>query len=185
MTKMVDAGYKVQLSGSLTGKVGNVWAPEGERIELLEDQSINVKFAPDEGPYVPPPKMTVPITLHHIHIYVPEKSVAAAKAWYVKFFGALPGKRYKTEGSPYEAADLPGVNMNYAVAHGVLKPTKGRSLDHIGFEVQNLEAFSKKLEASAVKLDAPYKVLPTGLATAFLTDPWGTNIELTEGLNKL
>ncbi len=185
LAKLVDAGYKVQLSGSLTGKVGNVWAPEGERIELMEDQSINVKFAADEGPYVPPPKMTVPIMLHHIHLYVPESAVAQAKAWYVKSFGALPGKRYKTEEPPYEAADLPGANMNFTAAHTVSKPTKGRALDHIGFEIQNLQAFCRKLEASGVKLDAPYKMLPTGVASAFVTDPWGTSIELTEGLNKL
>ena len=186
MKMMADAGYRVQLSASATGKVGNVWAPEGERIELMEDQSINAKFTLDEGPYVPPPKMTVPITLHHIHIYTPAGAEAEGKAWYVKVFGALPGKRHKTEGAPpYEAADLPGVNMNFAAAHGPVKPTKGRALDHIGFEVQNLQAFCKKLEASGVKLDAPYKVLPNGLATAFITDPWGTSIELTEGLNKL
>jgi catechol 2,3-dioxygenase-like lactoylglutathione lyase family enzyme len=182
MVRMFDAGYRVQLSGSATGKVANVWAPEGERVEFMEDQSINVKFAPDEGPYVPPPKMTIPITLHHIHIYAPAKE---AKDWYVKVFGGLPGKRYKTEGAPYEAADLPGVNMNFSSAREVQKPTKGRALDHIGFEVKNLEAFTKKLEASGVKLDAPYKVLPNGLGNAYLTDPWGTNIELTEGLSKL
>jgi catechol 2,3-dioxygenase-like lactoylglutathione lyase family enzyme len=178
MEKTIDAGYKVQLSGSRTGKVGNVWAPEGERIELLEDQSINTKFAPDEGPYVAPPKMTVPITLHHIHIYAPQGAVAEAKAWYVKVFGMVPGKRYKTEGAPYEAADLPGVNMNFAPAHGPVVPTKGRALDHIGFEIQNLEA-------SGIKLDQGYKVLPVGLGNAYVTDPWGTRIELTEGLNKL
>jgi catechol 2,3-dioxygenase-like lactoylglutathione lyase family enzyme len=185
LAKMFDAGYRVQLSGSLTGKVGNVWAPEGERIEFMEDGSINVKFAPDQGPYVAPPKMTVPITLHHIHIYTPPSKVAEAKAWYVKFFGALPGKRYKTEDPPYEAADLPGVNMNFAEAHGAAVPTKGRALDHIGFEVANLDVFSRKLEASGVKLEAPYKVLPSGIANAYVTDPWGTRIELTEGLNKL
>jgi catechol 2,3-dioxygenase-like lactoylglutathione lyase family enzyme len=127
MKKMADLGYKVKLSASATGKVGNVWTSEGERIEMMEDQSINAKFAPDDGPYVPPPKMTVPITLHHIHIYAPAGEVTAAKDWYVKVFGA-----------PYEAADLPGVNMNYAAAHGPVLPTKGRALDHIGFEVRNL-----------------------------------------------
>src|SRR5262249_2334523 len=118
-------------------------------------------------------------------IYAPEGSVVEAKAWYVKFFGALPGKRHKTEDPPYEAADLPGVNMNYAAAHGALQPTKGRALDHIGFEIKNLEAFCRNLEAAGVKLDMPYKVLPNGLANAYVTDPWGTSIELTEGLNKL
>jgi catechol 2,3-dioxygenase-like lactoylglutathione lyase family enzyme len=185
MSKMLNAGYKVQLSGSLTGKVGNVWAPEGERIELLEDQSINTKFAPDQGAYIAPPKMTVPITLHHIHIYAPPGAVDEAKAWYVKAFGMVPGKRYKTEDPPYEASDLPGVNMNFAPAHGPTVPTKGRALDHIGFEVRGLEAFTKKLEASGIKLDAPYRVLPIGIANAYFTDPWGTRIELTEGLNKL
>jgi catechol 2,3-dioxygenase-like lactoylglutathione lyase family enzyme len=185
MNKMVDLGYKVQLSASLTGKVGNVWAPEGERIELLEDQSINVKFAADNTAYVAPPAMTVPINLHHIHIYAPANAVTQAKDWYVKVFGGVSGKRYKTEGAPYEAADVPGVNMNFAAAHGPAVPTKGRALDHIGFEVVNLQAFCKKLEAMGVKLDAPYKVLPNGLANAYVTDPWGTNIELTEGLNKL
>jgi len=58
-------------------------------------------------------------------------------------------------------------------------------LDHIGLEVRNLEAFCRKLEANGVKFDARYKKQPSGIATALLTDPWGTSIELTEGLNKL
>ena len=59
-------------------------------------------------------------------------------------------------------------------------------MDHIGFEVRNLEAFCAKLEAAGVKLDVPYrKVASLGIGLAFLTDPWGTYIELTEGLDKL
>jgi extradiol dioxygenase family protein len=59
-------------------------------------------------------------------------------------------------------------------------------LDHIGFEVQDLEAFTKKLEAAGVKFDVSYRKIPAlGLSLAFLTDPWGTYIELTEGLDKL
>ena len=38
--------------------------------------------------------------------------------------------------------------------------TKGRSLDHIGFEVKGLEAFCKKLEASGVTFDGPYRDVP-------------------------
>jgi catechol 2,3-dioxygenase-like lactoylglutathione lyase family enzyme len=58
-------------------------------------------------------------------------------------------------------------------------------LDHIGFEIRNLEAFCQRLETLGVKLDRPYTKGSTGVATAFLTDPWGTSIELTEGLNRL
>lgn len=184
LARMKAAGYKTELNNTGTGKVGNVFSPEGERIEFLEDMSVNVKFVRDIGPYVQPAKMTDPITLHHIHLYVPEADVGKAKAWYVKVFGGIPGKRYKTEDPPYEAADIPGVNMNFAESHGALAPTKGRMLDHIGFEVKNLEAFCKKLEANGIKLDSPYKKLPSGIANAFLTDPWGTYIELTEGLDR-
>lgn len=61
--------------------------------------------------------------------------------------------------------------------------TKGRVIDHIGFEVENLEAFCKQLEAKGIKLDVPYRKIPNlGIAVAFLTDPQGTYIELTEGL---
>ena len=46
-----------------------------------------------------------------------------------------------------------------------------------------LEAFTKKLEAQGIKLDRPYTKVPQlGIAIAFIKDPWGTNIEMTEGL---
>jgi hypothetical protein len=49
--------------------------------------------------------------------------------------------------------------------------------------VKQLEAFCKKLESSGQKLDRPYTKLPNSeTAIAFLTDPWGTYIELTENL---
>jgi len=139
-----------------------VIAPDEIRIEMTEDTSLEV-----------------PIANHHIHFYT--SSVDDTKAWYVKMFGAKPGKR-----GPFEAADLPGVNLTFSLAPGAVAPTKGRALDHIGFEVKDLEAFCKKLEAAGVKLDMPYRNIPAlSLSIAFLTDPWGTNIELTEGMNRL
>jgi catechol 2,3-dioxygenase-like lactoylglutathione lyase family enzyme len=63
-------------------------------------------------------------------------------------------------------------------------PIRGRSLDHIGFEVRNLEAFVRELEAKGVRMDRGYtEVAALGIAIAFLTDPWGTYVELTEGLS--
>ncbi len=138
-----------------------VIAPDEIRIEMTED-----------------PSLEVPIANHHIHFYT--SSVADTQAWYVKMFGAKPGKR-----GPFEAADLPGVNLTFSPATGVTTGTKGRALDHIGFEIKDLEASCKKLEAEGVKFDLPYKNIPAlGISIAFLTDPWGTYIELTEGLNR-
>ncbi len=115
--------------------------------------------------------------MHHIHWAAPD--VAAMKAWYVQMFGAKPGMR-----GAFEAGDLPGVNLTFGAAAGAtVVPTKGRALDHIGFEVRNLEQMVKDLEAKGVKFDRPYTKVPAlGIAIAFLTDPWGTYIELTEGL---
>ena len=57
-------------------------------------------------------------------------------------------------------------------------------MDHIGFEVKNLEAFTKKLEAQGIKLAVPYRQVPAlGIAIAFITDPWGTYIELNQRPN--
>jgi catechol 2,3-dioxygenase-like lactoylglutathione lyase family enzyme len=123
--------------------------------------------------------MTVPVANHHIHWYT--ASVNDTKAWYVKALGAKPGKRGK-----FEAADIPGANLTFAEAEKPSLPTKGRALDHIGFEIRDLEAFCKKLEANGVKFEMPFTKRPDlGLNLAFFVDPWGARVELTEGLNKL
>jgi catechol 2,3-dioxygenase-like lactoylglutathione lyase family enzyme len=133
--------------------------PDAVRVEILEDKTIDV-----------------PLKMHHIHFYV--AAPLEAQAWYAKTFGAVPGKR-----GQFDAADLPGVNLTFAKADTATVGTKGRSLDHIGFEVKGLEALTKKLEAAGLKLDRPYTRLPNSTtAIAFLTDPWGTYIELTENL---
>jgi predicted enzyme related to lactoylglutathione lyase len=78
---------------------------------------------------------------------------------------------------------LPGVALNFTPSPMPTVGTAGRAIDHIGFEIKNLEAFTKKLEAQGIKLDRPYTKVPQlGIAIAFITDPWGTNIEMTEGL---
>ena len=76
--------------------------------------------------------------------------------------------------------------MNFAPSQAAMAGTQGRALDHIGFEVKNLEAFTKRLESEGIKLDVSYRQVPkTNLFIAFITDPWGTSIELSEGLDQL
>ena len=48
-------------------------------------------------------------------------------------------------------ADLPGVNLTFSATPKPVAGTKGRILDHIGFEVKDLERFCKKLEARSYK----------------------------------
>jgi catechol 2,3-dioxygenase-like lactoylglutathione lyase family enzyme len=177
-------GLKVQRLDNFPG-VGFTNTPEGERIELFEDAALNLTFTQDSGsPDLVSARhnqpVGVPISFHHVHLYVPEGQVGEAKAWYTRTFGGVPGKR-----SNYEAVDLPGINVNISVAPRPTVPTKGRMLDHIGFEVVGLEAFCARLRATGVTFSVPYARSVDGLATATLLDPWGTTIELTEGFRGL
>jgi catechol 2,3-dioxygenase-like lactoylglutathione lyase family enzyme len=177
------SGMKVTYLKQYPG-VASVMSPEGERIELFDETSENLVFTLDPGVSSAAAerhhrKMSVPIVVHHIHLYVPAGAEVQAKEWYARLFGGANGKRWH-----YEATDLPGINLNFSSAEGTMAPTKGRMLDHIGFEVANLKVFCAKLEADGVKLDTPYTMHGDGIATAWLTDPWGTSIELTEGLRQ-
>jgi catechol 2,3-dioxygenase-like lactoylglutathione lyase family enzyme len=132
---------------------------DGLRIEILENK-----------------KQQYPIMHEHVHFYLPESAIAQSQAWYAKIFGAKPGVR-----NDAPVADLPGVQLRFAKADQPMITTKGRILDHIGFDVKDLPAFIKTLEANGIKLDRPYlKNEQTGESLAFITDPWGTYIELNQ-----
>jgi catechol 2,3-dioxygenase-like lactoylglutathione lyase family enzyme len=134
-------------------------APDDIRIEILEE-----------------PTISTPIAGHHIHFA--SQDVPAMQAWYAKTFGAVPGKR-----AQFDNDLLPGIDLSFSPIATAPAPTKGRALDHIGFEIKNLQAFLDKLQAAGNKIDRPYTKIPnSSTAIAFFTDPWGTYIELTEGL---
>jgi len=139
-----------------------VETPDGLRVEILEDK--NQKEA---------------IRHEHVHFRLPEAEIAKSQAWYGKIFGAKVGLRNNAP-----VADIPGVQLRFAKAEKPEVTTKGRVLDHIGFDIIDLQGFIKKLEANGIKLDRPYTKNPnTGAALAFITDPWGVYIELNERPN--
>jgi catechol 2,3-dioxygenase-like lactoylglutathione lyase family enzyme len=139
-------------------QIAYVMGPDDTKVELMQISSVG------------------PIRLHHIHWATQHGE--EMQAWYAEHLGVTRGTRV---GQP--AGDLPGVNLTFGPSPDAPVPTQGRTLDHIGFEVKNLEEFCRRLEASGIKLDTPYRQVPAlGIGLAFLTDPWGTRIELTEGL---
>jgi catechol 2,3-dioxygenase-like lactoylglutathione lyase family enzyme len=158
----VQGDIGVVTGGPVSG-IAYVMSPDDMKIELIE-----MKAQPE------------PIKSHHVHFTGPQKEM---NDWYMQTFGAAAG----TSANPaaFISATLPGLTMNFTPAQGAVA-TRGRVIDHIGFEVKNLEAFVKQLEARGMKLDVAYRSVPQiGLSIAFITDPWGTYIELTEGLDKL
>ena len=111
---------------------------------------------------------TAPIALHHIHFS--SHQADEMKAWYDDVFGA----------------SIPGVSLLFTQTPNLVAGTRGRVVDHIGFEIPKLEDFLKEVEAKGITVDVGYTPISgRPLAIAFITDPWETRIELTEGLPEI
>jgi len=170
-------GIKIDKIGTspLNGHhTGHFDSPDGVELEITEAGG---------APY-PPLPAGVTIMSNHIHFSVqepPKTNRQVMQDWYVKTFSAAP-RTLRGE----LVGGVPGMEfMRYGFPTDSLVPTKGRAVDHIGFEVKNLKEFCDQLAAKGVKLDAPYSATRhKSFRSAELTDPFGTSIELTEGLNK-
>jgi catechol 2,3-dioxygenase-like lactoylglutathione lyase family enzyme len=174
VVKVKEAGYPIVTREDLTSAV----AVDEDGLAYIPNQSTHIAFvmAPDgiKVELFENPTMSGDIALHHVHFA--STDVAAMKAWYGKAFGAVPGVR-----GSFEAADLPGVNLTFSPSAMPVKPTRFKVLDHIGFEIEHLEEFCKQLAARGIGLDREYRyVEERDLGVAFVTDPGGTRIELTE-----
>jgi len=163
LAKWRAAGYEVQreFKGSEGFPNAFLLGPDNLRFELQEDTTLKVP------------------TAYHLHYRVPDPPVL--RDWYVQTFSLQPGKV-----GAFETAEAPGMRLLFHTAPAApTSGSQGRSVDHIGFEIKNLEAFCKQLEAKGIKFDQPYRQVPAiGLNIAYITDPAGTYIELTEGYDK-
>jgi catechol 2,3-dioxygenase-like lactoylglutathione lyase family enzyme len=186
-TKIVAAGYMLtvgrepvpgkeaaaQGTQAPYGRFSYILGPDGTKVELVTSAE----------------KIAAPIVYHHIHFI--NKQYVEMRNWYVRAFNATERTGPNTFTDYFAGADLTGVgySLNFfrwegdqSVTH---VGTKGRATDHVGFEVRNLPAFIKELEAKGITLTEGYKKSDKamgGAATAMMTDPWGVQIELTEGL---
>jgi catechol 2,3-dioxygenase-like lactoylglutathione lyase family enzyme len=159
--KVVD-DIGVVTGGPVSG-IAYAMAPDDMKVELLEMKA-----------------QTAPVASHHVHFAGMNKEM---QAWYIQTFGAK--EQASANPAAFVSATLPGLIMNFTPAASVVG-TEGRVIDHIGFEVKGLEAFLKQLEAKGLKPTVSYRRIEAlGIAIAFVTDPWGTRIELSEGLDKV
>jgi len=136
--------------------------PDDVYVELQEDQMLDLEISP-----------------YHIHFYTSDYE--SLLQWYSTLFGI----EVRPRGSIDSTTNVPGMNLSFGNTSEERLPTKGRSIDHIGFEVDDLEAFCKLLEARGIAFDVAYRDIPAiGLKIAFITDPSGVYIEFTEGLDE-
>ena len=146
-----------EINGMEGTPASNLLALDGLRIEVQEDPSV-------PGP-----------TANHMHFQTADN--AALRDWYVSTFGL----EATTRGRLATAANIPGMNLSFSATRTPVVATKGRAIDHIGFEVKDLAATVKALQAKGVKLDGPIRSL-AGYRAVTLVDPQGVTVELTQGL---
>src|SRR5882724_726767 len=99
-----------------------VETPDGVRIEILEDKG-----------------QAMPIRHEHVHFWMTDNEIPKAVAWYAKTFGGKAGTR-----NDAPVVDVPGGQMRFAKADIKQVPTRGRILDHIGFDLKDHPAFIRK-----------------------------------------
>ena len=141
-----------------------VLGPDGLKVELVQVAA-----------------QAAPVTLNHVHFFGPDRE--AMQAWYVKALGATAAP--PAAGNRFLRATLPGVGLNFTASPRPVVATKGRVVDHVGFEVNGLPALLRKLEGLGIVAENMRRVPELGIDIAFITDPWCTLIELTEGLDAI
>jgi catechol 2,3-dioxygenase-like lactoylglutathione lyase family enzyme len=162
LRRMSDAGYLPLTSDDAARHAAFFMGPDDIKVELVEVAG-----------------MPFPVAVDHVHFAGPDP--AAMRDWYVRVLDAKAGQR-----GSVPAAELPGVTLLFEKSGQPVVATAGRVLDHVTFEVRGLMAFCEKLERAGVRLDKPYsRAGGLDLGVAFLTDPWGTSVELTEGYDKI
>ena len=105
-------------------------------------------------------------------------SVVAINIGTARVIASFGGKADTRNDAP--VVNIPGVQMRFATADAPQARTRGRVLDHIGFDVKDHQAFVRKIVAEGITLDEPVRKSPSGSTITYITDPWGTRIEIIE-----
>jgi catechol 2,3-dioxygenase-like lactoylglutathione lyase family enzyme len=160
-SKLAAVGAKIFFESEENGQI-LADLPDGVRIEILTDK-----------------EQSAPIIFHHMHLMAAD--TIGLRDWYIKVFGATASERRGLPSAlvPGGRIDILGVRAGTAPPKG----SKGGAIDHIGFDVKDMNAFAAHLKDVGVKFDVePRHIGSINLTIAFLTDPAGTYIEVTERL---
>jgi catechol 2,3-dioxygenase-like lactoylglutathione lyase family enzyme len=161
------------------------WQAAGYTIEPGEDSNHGYILGPDgiRLEFSGDPSLQTPVKINHVHLY--PQDVPAMQAWYSRVLGGVSG-RCTRAGAPdgTDCVDVAGVSLAMSKSDVALDPLAGRSLDHIGFEVKNLPGFLERMAAEHVTITQGLTAsnFVSTMRVAFIADPWGTKMEITEGI---
>ena len=143
---------------------------EYKETTLLGPDEVQVRITEDK-------KISAPIVADGLIMNV--ANAAEVSAWYAKWFGAKISRSGKDT-----IGDIPGARIVFHETKEPIAPTRGHSVGLLGFEVKDLQDFVKRYQESGAKLDGNVATNAAAkLSVVQLTDPWGTSIEVSEGLN--
>ena len=135
-----------------------IFDPWGTRIALVEDRD-NLGF-------------------HHVHLSSADP--AAAMAWYRDVLGGVPARLAgQVNGLRFDDAWL----LVSRHEDGVPAPTEGRTLDHLGFSVADLDEAASQMREQRVEFEAPPAVPENGrsdAARAFIAGPDNVRVAVVE-----
>jgi catechol 2,3-dioxygenase-like lactoylglutathione lyase family enzyme len=145
----------LEQSGMRVRSDGFIEDPWGAKIELIEDREA--------------------VGLHHVHLRVPDP--AAARTWYSEMLGASPGQVKGLDG-------LDCAGMWLTLEEGPATPSRGHTIDHIGYRVPDLMDTAAALKGKGLGFTTEPQPGPTGphapVLLSFVEDPWGVKIELLQ-----
>jgi len=144
---------------------------EYKDVTLLGPDDVQVRIIEDKN-------LAAPVASDGLVMSV--ASAAEVSAWYAKWFGA----KLSRSGSD-TVGDIPGARIVFHETKDPIAPLKGHSLALLGFEVKDLQAFVKRYQDAGGKFDGTGVVATSAaanLSVIQLTDPWGTSIEVSQGL---
>lgn len=129
--------------------------PDGVKAEFYEDKSL-----------------AGAIQHHHLHFRTTDPD--GLRAWWVKAFGA----QVRQEGTR-TITTIPGATLSFTRVDTAAPGTRGRSLDHTGVNVRNVNEYCARLAGTGIVCERPRG---TDTPIAMVTDPAGTRVEINQGL---
>jgi catechol 2,3-dioxygenase-like lactoylglutathione lyase family enzyme len=150
--KLAAAGVQIARDRAQAPREFVALFPEGVKVEFYEDTSLST-----------------PIAHHHLHFRTTDPD--GLRDWWVKAFGA----EVKQDGAR-TITSIPGAMLSFTRVDTPAPGTRGRSLDHTGVNVRNVNEFCQKLAGMGAMCERPTATI------AIVTDPAGTRIEINQGL---
>jgi hypothetical protein len=156
IAKWKEAGIEAKSEGNAAMLIG----PDDVQVRVTEDKNLTSPIASDG-------------------LVMNVANAEEVSGWYAKWFGAKISKRGQET-----IGEIPGARIVFHVTKDPIAPTKGHSLNLLGFEVKDLQEFVNKYQEAGGKLDGQIATSATAhLSVVPLPAPWGTSIEVSQGLN--